>query len=478
MAIDADPQLSSALQGNNAPVLDELATGTLPVTGTLPPALHGSYLRNGPNPQFTPLGRYHPFDGDGMVHAVTLADGAALGYRNRWVESRGLLAEREAGRALFGGLSSFAVPPPEVVERAGFMKNTANTNVVRHAGRLLALLEATLPTELDGELGTLGEYDFGGKLQGAMTAHPKWDPHTGEMLFFGYSPFPPYLRFHIADAGGALVHSVDLDLPGPVMMHDFVVTEHHAVFFDLPAVFDVPAMLQGETGIRWEPERGARIGVLPLRGQATDISWTEVDPFYVFHFLNGHEDVDADGRTTIVVDGCRLPGLPITFGDGPPPEGVRPNLQRWRIDLQTGTVSDEPLDDRPMDFPRLDSRRSGRANRYGYLAHAPGWEPDEVRFTGMVKVDLETGATTEHRYGGRRSGGEPVFAPDPEATAEDAGWLLTFVHDPDTDQSTLRVVDAETMDDEPVAEVQLPRRVPFGFHGNWLPTDPAGLPTR
>ena len=463
MAIDADPSLSPYLQGNFAPVDDELDVADLEVTGTIPASLNGLFLRNGPNQAFTPKGRYHVFDGDGMVHGVFLDQGRAR-YKNRWVDSIGLQAERRAGRALFGGLSEFTFPDQSVIDEAGIMKNTANTNVIRHGGKILALMEGGRPTELTAALDTVGEWDYDGRLEGSMTAHPKWDPITGELLFFGYSPFPPFLRYHVADAAGRLVRSVDIDLPRSVMMHDFVATEAHVVFFDLPAVFDVDAMMQGGTPISWEPQHGARIGVMPRDGANADVTWFELDPFFVFHFLNGWDE-----GTTVVVDGCRAPHMPVAFGADVLTEPAQPTLHRWTMDLADGTVTDAPLDDRPGDFPRLNMHRSGLRNRYGYVAHGP-WETEAVRFDSVVKYDLDADTSTVHHYGRHAEAGEPVFAPDPDGGAEDDGWLVNFVHDRDTDASELRIVDARDLEGEPVARVHLPRRVPFGFHGNWMPS--------
>jgi carotenoid cleavage dioxygenase-like enzyme len=451
------------LVGNYAPVHDELEVAELAVTGVLPPQLDGLYVRNGANPAFPPLGRYHLFDGDGMLHGVELRGGRA-GYRNRFVESKGLRAERRAGRALFGGLGEYRLPEPELVAEAGLFKNTANTNIVRHAGRYLALMEGALPTEVDAGLATVGEYDFGGALVGAMTAHPKVDPTTGEMLFFGYSPLPPYLRYHVVDAAGRLVRSVEIDLPAPVMMHDFVVTDGHVVLFDLPASFDLEAMLAGHAFVTWRPERGARIGVLPRDGGGDDVTWIEVDPCYVFHFLNGWDGADG----TVVVDGCRAARLPTAFGDEVLTEPVRPSLHRWTIDPAAGTVREEQLDDQWAEFPRVADSRAGLPNRYGYAGRATRWEAELVQFTGVVKWELETGRSWVHHYGDTCEAGEAVFAPDPEGTGEDAGWLLNLVYDRATDRSELVVLDAGDLDAEPVARVHLPRRVPFGFHGNWL----------
>jgi carotenoid cleavage dioxygenase-like enzyme len=221
------------LQGNFAPWRMEGEAFDLEVLGEIPRDLNGTYYRNGPNPAYEPRARYHWFDGDGMIHAITLREGRAA-YRNRWVQSRGLGEERQAGRALFAGLLD--LDPGETPQ----FKNTGNTNIVWHAGRLLALMEAALPTELRPcTLETLGEYDFGGRLVGPMTAHPKMDPETGEMLFFGYSPFPPFLQYHVAGPDGALRRSEVIDVPWPSMIHDFAITRDDVVFILCPLVFSL-----------------------------------------------------------------------------------------------------------------------------------------------------------------------------------------------------------------------------------------------
>jgi carotenoid cleavage dioxygenase-like enzyme len=469
MTIELDPALtewgdSPYLRGNYAPTHDELDVADLRVHGEIPTALRGVYMRNGANQAFPPLGKYHIFDGDGMVHAVYLDEGRAR-YKNRFVESRGLLAERAAGRALYGGLSNFVMPDEDTIAQAGFMKNTANTNIVRHAGRYLALMEGARPTELTRELETIGEYDYAGALHGSMTAHPKWDPTTGELLFFGYSPFPPFVTFHVADASGVLTRSVEIEIPKAVMMHDFVATDRHIVFFDLPAVFDVEAMMSGGTGIRWEPQNGSRIGVLPRDGGTEDVQWFELDPFFVFHFLNGW---DADDHT-VVVDGCRAERMPTAFGEDELSEPVAPSLHRWTMDLSSGAVKTEQLDDRGGDFPRVNVHREGLANRYGYVATSDSWGTEEVRFTSVTKYDLEHGSSSTFSYGADTDAGEAVFAPDPDGTHEDDGWLLNLVYDRPTGTSSLVIADARDLDAPPVATVEMPHRVPFGFHGNWMP---------
>jgi carotenoid cleavage dioxygenase len=453
------------LSGVYAPVHDELDVADLAVSGQVPAALHGVYLRNGANPQFAPLGRYHWFDGDGMVHAVELADGRAR-YRNRWVETPGLLYERAAGHALFGGILNFTFPPEELLAECGIFKNAANTNIVRHAGRYLALWEGGWPTEITRELDTVGLWDFDGRLSGAMTAHPKWCPETGELVFFGYDPVggPPFLRYHVADASGVLTHSTEIELPRGVMMHDFLTTRHHSLFFDLPAV--ISATMNGES--MWQPQHGARIGVVPRHGGNDDVRWFEIDPCFVFHFLNAWEDGDV-----ITAYGCRMPSIDLDFearlddqGAMAPIEGV--GLTRWTIDLAAGTCREELVHDLRSDFPRLHDERLGLPHRYGYAsANVDG--PMGFGFDAIVRYDLATGDVELVRFGSGTTIGEAVFAADPDGSDETDGWLLVYATDLATEQTDLVIIDGRDLPAGPVARVHLPRRVPAGFHGNWLP---------
>ena len=453
-----DPYLS----GVYAPVATERDDADLAITGHLPEALVGTYLRNGPNPMFEPKGRYHVFDGDGMVHGVTFGDGRAS-YRNRWVRTDGLAAEMRAGHAIYGGMADGDFPSPEETGGGPPMKNVANTNVLRHAGRILCLWEAGSATELGADLATIGAYDFGGAYGGPLTAHPKLDPVTGEMLAFGYSPFPPYLTYLVVAPDGSLVRTVPIELPAPVMMHDFAITDRHAVFLDAPAVFDVAAFASGEPMLAWKPELGTRFGVIDRDGGG-HVTWVETDPCYVFHFLNAWSS--PDGRT-VTVDGCRLPRMDI----GLDTEGGVADADSWphrfTIDLESRRVRYEPIAGLPGDFPRVAPAVEGRAHRYGYYASFSSGVAAGGDFDSVTKLDVDAGSEATHVYGAATAAGEAVFAPDPaRADAEDGGWLLNIVTDRITEQSDLVVLDAPTL--EEVARVHFRARVPFGFHGNWL----------
>lgn len=466
MSIIREEPAQRHLRGVHAPVHDELDVEDLDVSGAIPPELCGTFLRNGPNPMFEPVGRYHLFDGDGMLHAVDLAGGRAT-YRNRWVRSRGLEAEIAAGRALYGGMAEARFPGPDLVGDAGPMKNVANTNVVRHAGRTWCLWEAGPPTEVDDELATLGVVDFDGRLRGAFTAHPKVDPDTGTMYAFGYSAVPPYLRHHVIDADGHHVRTVDIDLPAPVMMHDFAITRRHAIYLDAPAHFDLAGFASGGPMLRWQPELGTRIGVMDRDGDGGDLRWFAVEDGYVFHFLNAYEEDDG----SIVVDACWLSHLEIGL-ESADENSPGAYLSRIHINPSTGSVRREQITELAGDFPRIDDRRAGRRHRTGYLAAVS--EPStaaEGLFDSVLAVDLDRGTEALASVGHGRVCGEPVFAPDPTSTSDQDGWVLVHVADRSGRAGEVLVLAADAIDASPVARIHMPRRVPFGFHGNWIARD-------
>ncbi len=448
------------------PVDDELDVVDLKVTGRLPERLSGAYLRNGSNPQFAPTGPYHWFDGDGMVHGVYIEGGRAR-YRNRWVETPGLLHERAAGHALFGGLANIVFPPDAIAAECGLFKNAANTNVIRHAGKVLALWEGGFPTELTWTLDTVGLWDYAGQLVGAMTAHPKWDDRTGELIFIGYGGSErPYVRHHVVDRAGNLTRSLDIATPRGVMMHDFLTTEHYSLIFDMPAIIEPAAMMAGEK--MWQPDLGCRIGVLPRHATSDTTRWFEIDPMYVFHFLNAWEE---PGTNRIVAIGCRMPSVDLNFddadaGDVTSRQGI--GLHRWVIDLDAGTVREEQMSDTFSDFPRVNDALVGYESRYGHVSTKLGSNRAGV-FDAVARFDLTTGASTVKHFGENSSLGEAVFAADPDGRDERDGWVLVYVTDVTTGDTDLVVLDGHDVTAE-VARVHLPRRVPIGFHGNWLPT--------
>jgi carotenoid cleavage dioxygenase len=432
------------LTGNYAPVGDELTAAQLPVTGRLPQELQGRYLRNGPNPVRAPEpSTYHWFTGDGMVHGIRLRDGKAEWYRNRWV------------RAAHVAAALGEQPRPGPVH-AG-MDFAPNTNVIGHAGRTFAIVEAgARPYELTNELVTVGPCDLDGTLPGGYTAHPKRDPDTGELhavsYFWGWGN---KVQYSVIGVDGRVNKLVDIEVGGAVSVHDMSLTERYAVIYDLPVVFDLEAAAAGASfPYRWDPNYQARVGLLPRAGIADDVKWFDVEPCYVFHPLNAYDDGDQ-----VVLDVVRHPRMFATHLLGPD-EGA-PTLDRWTIDVDAGKVREERVDDRPQELPRVDERRVGRRHRFGYAMTLSG--PN-----GLVKHDFDKG-TSEERTGETAYAGEAVFVPSGPDAGEDEGWLMSIVYDADRDASDLVVLNARDFTGEPQAVVHLPARVPFGFHGNWVP---------
>ncbi|MDJ0703377.1 MAG: carotenoid oxygenase family protein [Leptolyngbyaceae cyanobacterium MO_188.B28] len=450
---------SAFLRGNFAPVHDEIDSERLSVIGEIPAELTGMFVRNGPNPQFTPIGRYHWFDGDGMLHGIHLRDGCAS-YRNRYVQTRGLLKEQDAQRAIWTGL----LEPPQIEIPEGATKNRANTSLIWHSGRLLTLWEAGEPYAITlPNLETRGPHTFDNKLKFPVTAHPKVDPETGEMLFFGYSFAPPYLQYGIVSPTGELLRTEPIDIPVGVMMHDFAITPRFTVFLDLPLTYRPERVTQGKRALAFERDRASRFGILPRHGDNTQVRWFEASACYVFHTLNAYEAGDE-----VVLVACRMSSYDLSGANSDPESGI-PRLHEWRFNLSTGMIQERRLSPIPAEFPRINEQFMGRPVKYGFASKTAATRLP--RFDGLIKLNFESEGlptTQVHALGGRRYCGEAVFVPHPDGDTEDAGWLLTFVHDEQQNQSELLIVDARNLECEPVARVLLPQRVPYGFHAVWI----------
>lgn len=465
------------LHGNFAPVSSEFRADDLPVLGELPSDLSGMYVMNGPNQRYKPNFRYHYYDGDGMLHALTLKDGKAS-YACRWIETRAFLAESEQETNIWPGLAGpydFSLPYHPI-------KDNANTDVIFYNGKLLALwYMAGVPYVIDpATLSTDGPEDFGGKLKHTLSAHSKVDPNTGELLFFNYSDEAPYMSFGIASATGELIHETPIDIPGPRSPHDLGVTENYAILHDLPLFHDVDLLKKHNRRVlSFHHDMPARFGVIPRRGGADEIRWFEAEPCYVLHLLNSWEDGDW-----VVMEGCRQPNPDISpelaeRGLGPQLAYRRRvhQLHRWRFNMATGECREEQLDDLNTEFPMTNALYMGRKSRYAYNQYLPLPREDSQRgrcqvFDKLVKYDTLTGKRDIWDYGENVLGNEAPYAPKTGATAddpEDAGYVMTFTVDTTSWKSEAQIFDASDITQGPVARVQIPRRVPTGFHSTWVP---------
>ena len=460
------------LHGIYAPTLDEMSVEDLGIVGELPSDLVGGYFRNGPNPAFQPKNRYHPFDGDGMVHGVYFRDGKAA-YRNRYVQTAALRQERASGKSVSPGVMG---PFDYSVSRFG-IKDTSNTDLFWYDGDLMTLwYNAGDPYRLDSQtLETRSHFDLQGRQQRRMSAHSKVDWSTGELLFFDYGDEPPFMTYGVADPSGKLLHEVDIDLPGPRLPHDIGFTTNYAILHDLPFFHDMDVLRRHKYRVlTFHRDIPTRFVIIPRRGQGSEVRWFECQPCYILHVSNCWEEGDW-----VVMDGCRsLNPMP----DAQPGEGelasmlaymrLEANAYRWRFNLKTGEVREGDIDDLNTEFNKSNPIFHGVKSKYSYhqripLLHEGGYT---LRFTGLVKYNNDTGRHTQWDYGPGVFGSEAVFAPKPgadRASKEDDGYVITLVTDSNNWQSHCLVFDATDVAKGPVARVTMPHRIPSGFHATW-----------
>lgn len=491
------------LEGNFAPIGHESDFADLrPSQGQIPDSLQGTLYRMSPAPRFEPLNRtwYHWFDGDGMIDAFTFAAGSVT-HRNRWVRTEKLQLEEAAGQALFGGIRDFATStlfsgflalgfsareilslplrgavglPPT---RDQFLRvlrgmNRSNTSIAHMAGRLLTLVEGSPAQEIDPvTLATRGLFDFDGALirhNGGMVAHPKIDAASGTIYTFGYWLDRGGLTYYVFDRQGGLRLRRDVATPYAAMMHDFSVTESRAIFYHLPAVLRMDDARNPNT-IRWQPSRGARICIVPRDDASGRERWYEIPPCYIYHPLNAFDDGDS-----VAMDVVRYPRLPLfdPGGENPnPPITEYPFglLTRLRLDLQTGALRSEVLCETPCEFPVVDPRYALRRHRHGFLAGRVGTTCGRGIFNAIVHTDLQSGLVRRRVLGESSYTNEPLFIPRHDRAPEGDGYLLTTVYHAESASSELLLLDAQNIEDAPVAVIPTRQRVPFGFHGTWVP---------
>ena len=477
MKLERLPPIVSSLKPSNhpylngawTPLLEEVNASDLDVIeGKIPDDIDGVYLRNTENQIHQPLGRYHPFDGDAMIHMISFRDGRA-NYRNRFVRTRCFTAEQEAGASLWGGLAD----PAQLSLRPGFgahgsLKDNASTDIVVHAGKALSTFyQCGEGYRLDPE--TLDQHGVApwGPLDG-ISAHTQVDEHTGELMFFNYSKYAPYLHYGVVDRCDRLTTYMPIPPPGPRLPHAMAFTEHYSILNDLPMFWDKDLLARNVHAVRLHEGLPSRFAIVPRHGG--EVRWFEAEPTYVLHWVNAYED-----GSEIVLDGYfqeepmpkpkrdALPGYEhmMAYLDE---YSFRPKLHRWRFDLATGRTREERLDDRVMEFGMMNGRFMGRKYRYAYSTLSePGW----FLFKGFVRSDLETGASQGFTLAPGRFASEAPIAPRTRSTREDDGYLVSFVTDENTGTSECILLDAAHIEDGPVARIALPHKLCSGTHSCW-----------
>jgi len=453
------------LLGKYAPIHTEITAENLEVIGEIPKDLHGAYVRNGPNPQFAPKGRHHWFDGDGMLHSIYLENGKAT-YRNRWIRTDGFNREREANGAIWTGyMDPIINNPPDAP-----LKDTANTDLVFFNQQILALWYLSgKPYKIDPvTLETMGIEDFDGQLNTNMAAHAKVDEETGDLMFFEFGVRPPFMSYGVYSPSKKKLHTVPVQLPGPRIPHDLAFTKNYTLLFDMSLFADPKGLRKGMYIPKFFRDTPFRTAIIPRFGSADQIKWFEAKPCYMYHTINAWEEGDE-----VVLVACRV------AEPEPPPEikgamdrmlgflKITAELYCWRFNMKTGDVKEGPLDDNNTEFPMMNTAYLGKKSQYSYNMHIS--EERTLLFDAIVKYDVHTGQSKTFDMGPGRYCSESPFAAKANPNSEDDGYLLTFVHDEREKLSELLIIDAKSMDSEPIAKIRIPQTVPIGFHACWAP---------
>src|SRR3990167_3324590 len=411
--------------------------------GEIPADLDGVYLRNTENPLHDPLGRYHPFDGDGMIHQIEFKNGQAT-YRNRFVRTRCFEAEQEVNESLWGGL----MDGTGTSKRPGFgahgsLKDSASTDIVVHNGEAIATFyQCGEAYRLDPlTLETLGVASWA-PLDG-VSAHPKVDENTGELLFFNYSKSWPYMHYGVVGPDGKRSVYQGVPLPGPRLSHDMGFSEHWAILNDLPVFWDQELMARDIHAERLHKGLPSRFALVTRHGGELVL-----DDYFQEKPIPRPLEGAPDGH-----------GHLMAYLDE---HSFLPKLHRWRFNLKTGQTSEKHLDDRVLEFGMFNQKYAGKPYRYAYSTTAkPGW----FLFNGFVKHDLETGESWSITLPDGRYASEAPFAPKVGAKDEDDGYLVSLIIDENRGTSECVIVDAKRF--EIVCRVALPHKLSSGTHSVW-----------
>lgn len=468
--------------GFNTPSRMELDIHDLEIEGSVPVDLDGAFFRVGPDPQYGPrLGTDIYFNGDGMVSQFRFLNGR-VSLKTRYVRTDKFELERDAGEALFGAYRNPFSDDPRV---AGKIRGTANTNVVMHAGKLLALKEDSPPVAMDAmTLETQGYYDFDGTLTSqTFTAHPKIDPHTGEMIAFGYAAKGVDTRdiaYYVIDANGKIIHEAWFEVPYACLLHDFGVTEDYVIFPVVPVCSSLQRAREGKPVFGWDGSQDVYLGVIPRKGEGRDVRWFRAPNTFCSHVMNAFNEGTRIYFDVPQAEGNMFPFFPDITGAPFDPAKAVSRMTRWSLDFDRPEAgfTQERFGSQVGEFPRIDDRYAGQPYQHGWICVTDRSLPfDNERggsITGMFinclgHIDISTGKEKHFFVGPTSSLQEPAFIPKSESATEGEGYIVMLANRLDEQRSDLLLLDAQHVDDGPIATIRLPLKLRQGLHGNWVP---------
>lgn len=436
---------SRYLTGLHAPLHGDQVDFDLPIEGHIPIGLRGHYLRTGANPgRDVDPDRHHVLASAAMLHGTELRDGSVPCHRAR-------------------GLSSPTLP--QAMEREVLLPpGDCCAGLFGHAGQLYATAELGLPCLLSAQRGVVGLADFGTALPAGMAPHPRHDPDSGELHALAYHFEAPHLRHHRIDAQGLLLETRILPLPRPVMVHDFALTPHYLVVFDLPVLFSEDAMLAGQPlPYRWQTGAAARVGLVPRRGDVRDTRWFDMDPCWVSHAVGAWEDGDSV-QVLLIQQASRFQHDCRGDDDGPR------SLQRYTLDPRLDFASAEIIDASAQDLPAFDPRFAAGQRRWLWTTAQEATTDGHLNAgRQLYRHDLQRGSRSVIALPEGLLLGETTFVPAHDRAAEGQGWLLGYASRDDGEgPGEMLILDSRDPDAAPLARISLPRRMPLGSHGCWL----------
>ncbi len=443
------------------------------IDGVIPSELQGTLFRNGVGLlEINGQKIGHPFDGDGMICAITFNQGRAH-FKNRYVRTEGYVKEQEAGKILYRGFGT--------QKKGGWLanifdtnfKNAANTNVIYWGGKLWAMWEGGQPHQLDPKtLETIGQDDLNGLLEPnqPFSAHPKIIDNT--FINFGVKGVTSQtLTIFELDAQGNKLKEHSHPLKGFAILHDVLVTPNYYIFMQHPFKVEGLPFLLGfktiEECLNFNPKHPTKIIVVSRHGNY-EREILETEAFFGFHHGNAWE---KDGKIYLesICDNsfpkkkqAELDFEQVNFDDFP-----KGQLWQFELNLSEKTVTREKIEERGCDFPSVHPRWVGKEHRYLYTS--VGRTPTENGpLQAVMKLDKKSGEKQLWSATSREFPGEPVFVPHPHGVEEDDGWLISMVYDAAKHRSYMIILDAKDIS-QVLAKLHLKHHVPHGFHGNWTP---------